>query len=219
MYTPHVGRWLSQDPAGFVDGPNRYLYVANNPTRRLDPSGMEQDGTGGVVDGQPCRIAIHCWQVEDPFFGFGIQKHCGLTVNCPSLGGTVWVDGGPTGDFPFFGDALISWQPPDTFPGRPNPPYHPHGFIERPFVDYDPAVGKCLKEYAAVFTAAKPNYELISENSNWALRCMTEKCGVKVDYPPKKPRGWDCQKCLEWRPSTSYPVQCCLQYGPCPCPK
>ena len=38
-YDPEVGRWLSEDPLGFVDGPNRYAYVRNNPIRYLDPSG------------------------------------------------------------------------------------------------------------------------------------------------------------------------------------
>lgn len=41
MYTPHNGRWLSEDPAGFVDGPNTYLYVGNSPTRFTDPSGEQ----------------------------------------------------------------------------------------------------------------------------------------------------------------------------------
>lgn len=40
MYTPHVGRWLSEDPAGYVDGPNQYLYVRNNPANNVDPSGL-----------------------------------------------------------------------------------------------------------------------------------------------------------------------------------
>lgn len=42
MYTPHVGRWLSEDPAGYVDGPNRYLYVNNSPITHADPSGRKK---------------------------------------------------------------------------------------------------------------------------------------------------------------------------------
>lgn len=48
MYTPHVGRWLSEDPAGYVDGPNQYLYVKNNPINMTDPSGLE-----GIEDWNP----------------------------------------------------------------------------------------------------------------------------------------------------------------------
>jgi hypothetical protein len=49
MYTPHVGRWLSEDSAGYVDGPNQYLYVTNTPTNWTDPSGMcKICGEGGI---------------------------------------------------------------------------------------------------------------------------------------------------------------------------
>jgi hypothetical protein len=41
MYSPNVGRWLSQDPAGFDAGDaNLYRYVNNMPTMRTDPSGL-----------------------------------------------------------------------------------------------------------------------------------------------------------------------------------
>lgn len=39
-YDPMVGRWLSKDPAGFVDGANRYSYVDSDPINRVDPSGL-----------------------------------------------------------------------------------------------------------------------------------------------------------------------------------
>jgi RHS repeat-associated protein len=38
-YDASIGRWLSEDPSGFSDGPNRYSYVHNNPPIRIDPSG------------------------------------------------------------------------------------------------------------------------------------------------------------------------------------
>jgi len=40
MYLPPTGRWLSEDPAGYVDGPNQYLYVRNSPVNFVDPSGL-----------------------------------------------------------------------------------------------------------------------------------------------------------------------------------
>jgi RHS repeat-associated protein len=40
-YDPNVGRWLSEDPIGFVAGdPNLYRYVGNSPTSKTDPSGL-----------------------------------------------------------------------------------------------------------------------------------------------------------------------------------
>ena len=40
VYDPTVGRWLTPDPAGFVDGPNLYAYVHNNPLKYYDPDGL-----------------------------------------------------------------------------------------------------------------------------------------------------------------------------------
>ncbi len=36
-----TGVWLSRDPAGFVDGPNLYAYVKQNPWTKFDPHGLE----------------------------------------------------------------------------------------------------------------------------------------------------------------------------------
>ena len=35
-----TGVWLSRDPAGFVDGPNMYAYVRQNPWSKFDPLGL-----------------------------------------------------------------------------------------------------------------------------------------------------------------------------------
>jgi len=34
------GQWTQPDPLGFVDGPNRYAYATNGPTRWTDPTGQ-----------------------------------------------------------------------------------------------------------------------------------------------------------------------------------
>ncbi|HOR77808.1 MAG TPA: RHS repeat-associated core domain-containing protein [Anaerolineaceae bacterium] len=36
---PTTGRFTSEDPLGFVDGPNRYVYCANSPVNNCDPDG------------------------------------------------------------------------------------------------------------------------------------------------------------------------------------
>ncbi|QBS44349.1 SpvB/TcaC N-terminal domain-containing protein [Nocardia sp. CS682] len=41
-----LGRWISCDPAGFVDGPNLYAYVRNNPIRLMDPAGTQSRENG-----------------------------------------------------------------------------------------------------------------------------------------------------------------------------
>lgn len=35
-----TGTFLTQDPAGFVDGPNLYAYVVQNPWTKFDPEGL-----------------------------------------------------------------------------------------------------------------------------------------------------------------------------------
>ena len=39
-YDPALGRFLSPDPLGFVDGPNRYAYCAGDPVNYVDPWGL-----------------------------------------------------------------------------------------------------------------------------------------------------------------------------------
>jgi RHS repeat-associated protein len=38
-----LGRWCSADPAGMVDGPNRYRYTRNNPIVAMDPKGKHRE--------------------------------------------------------------------------------------------------------------------------------------------------------------------------------
>lgn len=38
-YAPEIGRWITPDPAGFVDGPNLYGYIHNRPLFYIDPDG------------------------------------------------------------------------------------------------------------------------------------------------------------------------------------
>lgn len=41
QYQSSVGRWLSEDPSGFVDGPNLYAYVVNSPVAQTDQLGLQ----------------------------------------------------------------------------------------------------------------------------------------------------------------------------------
>jgi len=42
-YSAWICRWISTDPAGFVDGLNMYAYVRNNPLKYSDPTGMQSE--------------------------------------------------------------------------------------------------------------------------------------------------------------------------------
>lgn len=39
FYDSQIGRWITPDPLGMIDGPNRYAYLANNPLGHVDPWG------------------------------------------------------------------------------------------------------------------------------------------------------------------------------------
>ncbi|EJM19273.1 RHS repeat-associated core domain protein containing protein [Pseudomonas sp. GM18] len=45
-YIPWLQRWASTDPAGDVDGLNRFSMVLNNPVTFIDPSGLQHDVVG-----------------------------------------------------------------------------------------------------------------------------------------------------------------------------
>jgi RHS repeat-associated protein len=39
-YDPQIGRWISPDPMGTIDGPNMYAFVRNNPVKYVDYFGF-----------------------------------------------------------------------------------------------------------------------------------------------------------------------------------
>jgi RHS repeat-associated protein len=44
-----IGMFISRDPAGFVDGPNVYTYVVQNPWSAFDPLGLSRKDADGFV--------------------------------------------------------------------------------------------------------------------------------------------------------------------------
>ena len=52
MYSPHLRTFLSPDLLGYVDGFNRWQYVAGDPLNLVDPWGMTwKDAAAGAADG------------------------------------------------------------------------------------------------------------------------------------------------------------------------
>ena len=55
-YDPEVGRWISPDPAGAIDGPNLYAYARNNPMKYVDYFGLNSaldENCGCTQHGHP----------------------------------------------------------------------------------------------------------------------------------------------------------------------
>ncbi|NGX47001.1 MAG: tRNA nuclease WapA [Chlamydiae bacterium] len=49
-YDPEIGRWISPDPAGYLDGPDLYVYCRNNPLTYIDYFGLASEKNGSPVD-------------------------------------------------------------------------------------------------------------------------------------------------------------------------
>jgi RHS repeat-associated protein len=50
-YAPNLGRFVSPDPLGFIDGPNRYAFAGNQPLLYFDPNGLwKRQLVDGLVD-------------------------------------------------------------------------------------------------------------------------------------------------------------------------
>jgi RHS repeat-associated protein len=57
-YSPHLGRYLSRDPVGLLDGPNSYAYVGNNPVNRADPLGLWWKAAVSVAAGAVAAVGV-----------------------------------------------------------------------------------------------------------------------------------------------------------------
>lgn len=62
FYDPSIGRWISQDPGGFIDGPNLYAYLRNNPLNHLDRFGLASEANAQN-------------KFEEYFYG-EVESHC-----------------------------------------------------------------------------------------------------------------------------------------------
>ncbi|MBU0708027.1 RHS repeat-associated core domain-containing protein [Patescibacteria group bacterium] len=61
-YNPTIGRWLSQDPLGMVNGPNLYAYCKNSPTKWVDPYGLFVFGKRSI----PGWSKVPSWAKRNP---------------------------------------------------------------------------------------------------------------------------------------------------------
>jgi RHS repeat-associated protein len=94
-YEPRISRFVSEDPIGLEDGPNRYAYVSNDPVNVTDPSGLRRTGwpkrpPNGLP---PCRRFT--WSYFDspenplwPCFSLNIVMHedCTFTTEYEDTG-------------------------------------------------------------------------------------------------------------------------------------
>jgi RHS repeat-associated protein len=88
-YDPSIGRWISEDPAGIIDGPNLFAYVNNDPTGLFDIDGLS---AGISMQCGPCRIRIQ----TDPVKGKHAHWRChNGSSGCIKIDGTPCDNSGP----------------------------------------------------------------------------------------------------------------------------
>jgi len=86
-YDPTIGRFLSQDPLGMVDGPNLYAYVLNNPINFVDPLGLctlnfGWDDAWDIVEVK-CSTKVKDVNYDDVAFQRYVCEQYGLKIrNC-----------------------------------------------------------------------------------------------------------------------------------------
>ncbi|MCU1226624.1 MAG: hypothetical protein JWQ42_4717 [Edaphobacter sp.] len=63
-YSPTLGRWMEQDPAGYVEGSSLYQYERSDPINLLDPAGLDAAPDQAKWDKQkkPAEDALNFWK-------------------------------------------------------------------------------------------------------------------------------------------------------------
>jgi RHS repeat-associated protein len=62
FYDPEIGRWISPDPAGYIDGPNAYAYLHNNPLNNIDRFGLATEALSpSFIDYVFGEVEEHCY--------------------------------------------------------------------------------------------------------------------------------------------------------------
>ena len=101
VYSPSLGRWLSNDPLGFEAGDqNWYRTIGNNPGNGVDPSGLLDPGIGITI------VVTH------PEIGGALIPYIPHIAVAGAAFGTGW----------YAGDKWVGpWLADKWFPNDPNP--------------------------------------------------------------------------------------------------
>jgi RHS repeat-associated protein len=95
-YSPSLGVWASQDPAGYINGADTYQFVMGNPVDRADPTGLSVPCYKclQILDQEKAQ-ALH--QIEQEAIGLGIPSLSAWKIVGTSvvLAGTLGTFGGP----------------------------------------------------------------------------------------------------------------------------
>ncbi len=91
-YSAEMGRFMSRDPLGYVDGLNMYAYVGNNPLNFVDPTGT---------------VARNLINGVSQFLGFGYAMEPSAVKNRPDQITNEWLDTLTTDEMEYFFEHSI----------------------------------------------------------------------------------------------------------------
>lgn len=67
-YSPTLGRWINQDPAGYINGANTYQFVMSDPVGNVDPVGLAE----AWKPLGPVTVMEMTWTIDESVKGNGI---------------------------------------------------------------------------------------------------------------------------------------------------
>ncbi|HEU4891610.1 MAG TPA: SpvB/TcaC N-terminal domain-containing protein [Vicinamibacterales bacterium] len=79
-YVPWIGRWVSPDPKGLVDGPNPYHYARNNPIAFADPGGQDPDDETAPAESSDA-VSVGPFQFRNITGSANLNLDTSFTVN------------------------------------------------------------------------------------------------------------------------------------------
>ena len=131
-YDPRLGRWLTTDPAGFIDSVNLYQYVLNNPFKYQDPHGENVLGflvgiAEIVVGGAICLTGgvLEVATAGGYTFAFGFHEAAGIALMTHGAAQATYH----SQDIAFHKKTKKGNSRPDPDPKAEG---SPHTIIERP---------------------------------------------------------------------------------------
>ena len=102
-FEPTTGRWTSQDPIGFVDGPN--LYVAFFIPFDTDPSGLSPEEQSPDISCEVIAAAFGEWNPEEG--RTSIKIYCTFRCKCPPGSNRQYYTSMPANTY--YSDNSRSW--------------------------------------------------------------------------------------------------------------
>ncbi|TVQ31530.1 MAG: hypothetical protein EA376_09340 [Phycisphaeraceae bacterium] len=177
-----LGRWMQYDPLlrGQNSAIQSFLQTATqlNQADTLNAMQYARSSPTTRIDpsGLLCCIGVRCKWVA-----FGLGTHCGLTF-CDDTGCFLYDGSGGSTHLP-----KIREYDPD------NP--HEGSFYTEQNCEFSDSTCDCLRTEHDRWNGMNIPRDTLCANSNWHLRCVTDKCGIGIPWSTgifSKPIGWDC---------------------------